>query len=280
MNTTVIYNYLDYRAFINDMLKFKKQKNHNFSLRFLANKAGFNSHNFISLVVKGKRNLTKDSVFKLAKGLSLNKQESEFFENLVFMNQASTHEEKNHYYKKMVSVKGYVNIHKIEKASYDYFSKWYYPVISEIVTLGDRKFTPKQIAETLSPRITPKETEKALNVLMELNLIKKTEEGLWEKCNQAVTTGLEVKSLIITNFHKEMLKLANESIERHSPEERDISGVVLKVNKDAMKEIKEKIDTFRNEIAGMELNIKDPDKIVYLNIQAFPLTNSIESNEE
>ncbi len=76
----------------------------------------------------------------------------------------------------MMSMKGFVKIHHLEKSRYTYFSKWYYPVVREIIMFGDRNYSPAQIAAVLSPAITEKEAEKALKLLIELELIKQEEE--------------------------------------------------------------------------------------------------------
>jgi uncharacterized protein (TIGR02147 family) len=55
------------------------------------------------MVVKGKRNLTTNSISKIAKGLGLNKQERAYFEDLVLMNQAKDHEQKDYYYQRITS---------------------------------------------------------------------------------------------------------------------------------------------------------------------------------
>ncbi|NLD37291.1 MAG: TIGR02147 family protein [Desulfatiglans sp.] len=93
------------------------------------------SPNFLKLIIDGKRNLSNEGTGKVAKGFEFKKQEREYFENLVFMNQASSHDDKDYYYKKMMTVNGYLKSHKIDKAGYAYFSKWYYPVIDQKVCM-------------------------------------------------------------------------------------------------------------------------------------------------
>ncbi len=279
MSQPTIFSYLDYRSFLKDNIEYKKNENKKFSYRYFSNKGGFSSTNFLSLVVKGKRNLTNESIAKIARAFTFKKQEREFFENLVYMNQASNHDEKNYYYQKMMSLKPFSKINKLNKASYEYFSKWYYPVVREIVMFGDRKYTPEQVAGLLNPKITPKQAEKALKLLLKLELIQKDSAGRWRKSDNIVSTGPEVKSLVIANFHKEMMKIAAESIERYPAGKRDISGLVLSINSKTIEEIKRKIDKFRNELAELELKDKNTNQIVYINIHAFPLTDEIIQEE-
>ncbi len=272
MNRPVVFDYLNYRLFLKDMFCHRKLKDKYFSYRYFAGKSGFASPNYIKLVIDNKRNLTNGSIAKIAKGFSLKKREREYFENLVFMNQATDHDERDRYYRKMMSSKGYGNIQKIEKASYEYFSRWYYPVIREIAIMGDGQYTSDEIANLLIPQIKPKDTEKALELLLQLGLIKKDGEGRWKQCDRAISTGPEVKSLVITNFHRDMLRLASESMERFSSEQRDISALTISINGDKMAEIKKRIVAFREEILELACSDQDDDQVVQINIQAFPLT--------
>jgi uncharacterized protein (TIGR02147 family) len=268
----IIFDYLDYRAFLKDLFEYKKQRNYLFSYRVFAGKAGFSSPNFLKLIIDGKRNLSNEGIGKVAKGFEFKKQEREYFENLVYMNQASSHDDKDYYYKKMMTVNGYLKSHRIDKAGYAYFSKWYYPAIREMVVFGDRSITPDKIAQSLNPGITAREAEKALDVLQELGLVIRNKKGLWEQADTVVSTGPEVKSLIITNYHKEMMKLGMEAIERYPSDERDISAVILSVKKEKFKEFKQRIIAFREELLKIACEEKDPDQVIQINIQAFPLT--------
>lgn len=272
MKRPSIYEYLDYRAYLRDLFGFLKETRRHFSHRFFAREAGFASPNYLKLVMDGKRNLTNESVAKVAKGFRLNRAEREFFENLVFMNQAPSHEERNHYYQRMMAVKGFAEVHRIDKASYDYFSKWYCPVIREIVGFGDRRRTPGEIARILDPPITPREAEKALKLLMDLGLIRKDADGRWEKVSKTVSTGPEVKSLVIANYHREMLRLAAESLERHPAAERDITSVTISVHRGRMAELKERTARFRRELLEMACDDEDADRVIQVNLQVYPLS--------
>lgn len=274
----IIYHYLDYRIFLDDMFCFRKNKDDFFSYRYFSQKAGFASPNFLKLVINNHRNLTAKSIAKMAIGFKLTNPERDYFENMVFMCQAKTHTDRNHYYRKMMNLKVRNGVHRLAKASYDYFSKWYLPVIREVVLFEDRKLTASMIAKCLNPRISTKEAEKALATLVELKLIHKGSDGRWQQTNEIVTTGAEVKSMIIGNFHREMLRLAEESIERFPSEERDITSVTISINHAKMKHIKERCAAFRKELLEMTCGL-NADQVIQINIQAFPLT-TIKNKEQ
>ena len=269
-----IFDYLDYRRYLKEMFEYLKRKDKKFSFRYFAQKSGFASPNFIQLVFDGKRNLSLTSLSKIAKGFGLKKKEREFFEILVFMNQAKTHEDKNHYYQKLMAIKGPSGVRHLDKASYEYFSRWYYPVIREVIRFKGGAMGEAEIARHLSPPISMTQAIKALELLTELNLIRKNGQGVWEATDTVVTTGPEVESLVIANFHREMITMAKEAIERFPREKRDITALTLSINEGSIPELKKRIALFRKELLQFACSEKASNQVVQINFQLFPLTET------
>ncbi len=272
MKRPIAFNYLDYRTYLKDLFAFRKQQDSFFSYRYFSGKAGFASPNFLKLVIENQRNLSHTGIRKVARGFGLKGQELDFFENLALMNQATSHEDRNHYYRKMIAVEGYKKAHKIAKESYEYFSKWYYPVIREIVTFGNGDLTAEEIASLLQPKITKNQAVTAINLLLKLKLIRKNSEGKWEQTSQDISTGPEVKSLVVANFHKEMMKLAAASIDNVPAQQRDIGAVTLSIDRKNLSELKSRVVAFRKELLAYAGGNEDPDRVVQINIQVFPLS--------
>ncbi len=257
------------------MFAYRKNVNKRFSYRLFSSKAGFSSPNFLKLVTDGQRNLSHVSVEKMAKGFGLKSQETKFFRNMVFMNQASSHTKKDHYYRKMTAMRSYTRIHRVDKRHYEYFSRWYYPVIREIIVFGDRKFTPSQIAKLLNPKISTKEAEKAIKILLELGLIEKDASGRWKQESRVVTTEPEIRSFVVANYHREMLKLAIESIDRFEPEQRDLRSLTLSVKQETVEELKKKIESYTMELLEYMSKEEDAEQVVQINMQLFPLSKRL-----
>jgi uncharacterized protein (TIGR02147 family) len=276
----VINDYLDYRAYLKDMFSYLKEEDRYFSYRFFSRKAGFSSPNFLQLVITKKRNLTHDSALKVCRGFGLKKIEREYFESLVWFNQAADNNDRNHYYKKLMALKKDASARKLDKDSYEYFSKWFYPVIREVAVLGKRSMASDEIARFLSPSISVKDVENALSALENLGLIERDKKGRYKQTQRFVTTGPEVQSLIIANYHKEMLRLATESIERHKSVERDISALTLSIHSEKIPELKEYLSGIRRDILEKYGDEADSDRVVQLNIQLFPLTDILSKEEQ
>jgi uncharacterized protein (TIGR02147 family) len=89
-----------------------------------------------------------------------------------------------------------------------------------------------------------------------------------------VSTGPEVKSLVVANFHREMMRLAAESIERFPADRRDVSALTISCREGRMEEIKERIAAFRQEMLDLACAEDEGGQVMQINIQAFPLTET------
>lgn len=95
---------MDYRVFLKDYYNQKKEANPAFSLRVFSDKIGFKAKDFISRVMNGEKNLSTQSIPKVASGLRLGKHETEFFISLVEFNQAETSDDRDEAFNKMQAV--------------------------------------------------------------------------------------------------------------------------------------------------------------------------------
>jgi uncharacterized protein (TIGR02147 family) len=157
-----IFDYSDYRQFLKEYYESHKALNPAFSYRYLAQKAGVNSAPFFKFILEGKRNLTKATILKTCIALKLNDREAEYFENLVFFNQAKTVAEKNHFFARLVEKQRHRNVAKIKEHQLEYFSEWYHCIVRELVCLQDFNDDYARLARRLFPVITPREAEKSV----------------------------------------------------------------------------------------------------------------------
>lgn len=267
-----IFNYLDYRRFLRDWYEAAKKTRASFSYRTFSKRAGFRSTNFFKLVMDGERNLTEESLVKFMTGLKLNKQEQEFFRNLVFFNQAKTHEEKDLYYQCLIRSKKYNQLKPIERQHYEYYSTWYHPVVRELAVSKDFDGTPEWIAKKVFPPITPAQAANSMELLEQLGFIEKIGENKWRQSSTLLSTGPEIVSHIVVNYHKNLLDVTKEILETVSAAKRDISTMTLGVAKERLPELKKKIQEFRQEILKLVSTDTHPEEVVQLNIQLFPVT--------
>ena len=267
-----LFEYMNYREYLRDAYEDKKAKSSFYSYRLFSQKAGFKSPNFLKLAMDGDRNLTKESSFRFSKAFGHNKREAEYFENLVFFNQSKTLEEKNAYLSKLMKYRIKTDLKKIEVSEYAYLSQWYHPVVRELVTSVDFRDDYKRLGQTLVPPITAVEAEKSVALLADLKFILRREDGTYAKTSAQLTTGFQVQSIGVANFHKAMINLASESIERIPAARRDINSLTLSVSDETYRTIISRAQQFATELLHIAESDQNNEIVAQVNIQIFPLS--------
>ncbi len=267
-----IFEYLDYRLFLREIYQYEKARRPQFSFRFFSRQAGFSSPNFLKLVMDGQRNLGKDSVERFCKALHLGAEEARFFGDLVALNQAASNDEANRAFERVSQSRRFQKARKIDGGMFEYLSNWYYPAIRELAGRSDFRDEPAWIARQLVPRITTAEAKTALKLLFELGLLVRGEEGRVVRGDPSLTTGHEVQSIAVVNYHRQMLERAAGSMELVRREQRDVSALTVCISAGTVTELKERIHRFRDEL--LERCDADPKghAVYQLNIQLFPLS--------
>lgn len=241
------------------------------SFRTFSQKAGFKSTNIFKLVMDGERSLTEDSIAKFAIGLKLNKQETEFFRNLVYMNQSDNHDARDNHYKKMLQSKKYSSLKPIEKNQYEFYADWYHAVVRELICSENFKGDMDWLLNKISPSITEAQALKSIELLENLGFVKK-EADQYIQQEALITTGPEPASIALHNYHQNMLTLAKELLPVVPATKRDISALTLGVSADKIPELKKRIRQFREDILKLVSEDNNPEQVIALTLQMFPLT--------
>ncbi len=227
-------------------------------------------------MIDGKRNVSPHGIEKFVHGLHLGGDEAEYFENLVFFGQAETLAEKNRYYERMSRHRSFRQIRGLDRDQFEYFSKWYYPAIRELI--GTRRFRndPAWIAQALNPPIPVQAATRAIGLLLSLRLIERLPDGALRQMDPIVSSGAEIRSLVVRNYHGEMIQKSLRALDLSPANERDISSVTLSIPESLISDLKERIACFRRELLTTIGKSTTPaDQVYQLNIQLFPLTRKL-----
>ena len=266
-----IFHYTNYRLFLKASYEHLKKTRKAFSYRYFSQKCGYKSPNFLKMVIDNQRNLSEESTEKFIDFFKLKKKEADYFRLLVQFNQAKTNQIKTELAQKILKQSTFKRMHPLSQDHFEYYSKWYYVAIREILATKKIKLDAATIADLLTPAVSIKEVESALEALLRLGLIEK-KQNRFVQSQELITTGDEVASAAIASYHKNMMSLAGDSIDTIDRSLRDISAVTVSLSPDNISELKTLIQKFRKEV--MELSEQDQNKqtVYQVGIQMFPLS--------
>jgi uncharacterized protein (TIGR02147 family) len=271
-NVVDVFQYLDYRAFLRDYYLERKVQRSSFSYRGFSRRAGLGSPNYLKLVIEGERNLTPAMAARFAKACGLEEESAAFFENLVAFNQAKSVRERENCFARLAGFRRYRSVRKLELKHAEYHSTWYLPAIRELAARSDFVPDPAWIARTLAPPISEQRAKAALATLKALGLLTGDERGQLRQSEPLVSTGPELHRVYIARYHRVMLRRAAASISLFGSAERDLSSLTLCLGRDGMERIKRRLRNLRRELLEMSELEGDPEQVVQINFQAFPLS--------
>jgi uncharacterized protein (TIGR02147 family) len=275
-----VFNYTDYRRYLDDFYHERKRVSRAFSYRFFAKRAGINSVGLYKDVVEGRQRLGRALIFKFSNAIGHTKKEAEYFANMVFFNEADTVEERTLYFDRMVACQK-TKARLVETTKYEYYQKWYYSAIRALVSIGRFRDCPadhRTLAKTLNPRIRPDEAKKALNALERLGFIARDSSGVFHVADAVLTTGTlkpeaSIASLNVLNFQKEMNALSHESLDRFGAGSINLSTLTLGISASTVEAVKEELAAVRNKIAALAEKDNMADRVYQLNMQFFPMSD-------
>ncbi len=273
-----IFDYTDFRKYLEDYYNEKKNRNLNFSYQYLAKKAGFNNRGFAYNIVKGKKNLSRANCFKVSQALRHNRDETDYFENLVAFNQAKALEEKQHFFEKLRQIKargkGYSKAQLVCHDQYEFYSRWYHSAVRSLIDMYTFRNDFKWLARMVTPAITAKQARLSVELLKKLGMIKRLKNGTCGIAHKSITTGKEVVGLAVQNFHGECADLAKNAIRNMAKENRSITGLTLGISKASYDRIVEETLRFQENIMDIANADQNADRVYQYNFHIFPVSKA------
>jgi uncharacterized protein (TIGR02147 family) len=265
-----IYSFFDYREYLNAVYNFRKQNESSFSHRTFSQEAGISSPNYLFRVLKGDRTLNGDYIEKFCDALHLTSNEKKYFTTLVYFNNESDTSTKERCLHSLLSIRYRRGINRIDDKKLQFFNKWYYPVIRELAVIIDFKEDFNLLARSCLPRITAQQCMNAVSYLLKNGFLEKNKNGTFKRADPVISSGDEVKSVVLRDYHKQTLNQSIDALNTIAPENRDISSVTLCVSRKTYSAMKKEIQDFRKRLLTMAKEDKNPEMVCLAGFQLFP----------
>ena len=266
-----IFEYSDYRLFLRDYLLEARSRGGILTYEELGRRVGFASKGFVTQIIQGKCNIPKDKIRTFGRALGLKKKEQRYFELLVRFDQAKTHRAKNESFQKLTS-RFKTRIRHIGPDKYEFYRTWYYSAIRSLLAYHPFTGDYKNLAQQLTPAITPGQARKAVELLTRLSLIVIKEDGYYHLTDRILSTGDSIGSIALANFQRATMDLAKEALERFQKPERDSSTLTLGLSKEGYRAASQKIAALRKDLLDIARFDRKIDRVIQINLHAFPLT--------
>ena len=276
-NRPNLFDYFDYRDFLQDFYHFHKKRNSAYSYRLFARKAKLGSPNYLKLVVDGKRRITDRTLYQFSRGLGLSRDEEKYFRELVMYQEVSDPDSKDQHLKALMKYQEKQRTPTpLTETRSRVLADWYHLVIRELVATKNFKEDPTWIAKRFGGKISEAQATESVELLLQLRLLKRNSEGRLEQMEPLLTSSGDVPGHLLRSLHRVYLRKALASIFSLPSEKREMSGLLLAIPAHRVKEVKEEIKEFRkkmNRKYGMD---KNAEEVFFAGLYLFPVTQKTE----
>ena len=247
------------------------QHNPRYSMRRFAQALGI-SHTVLSLVLSGKRPLSKKAVAQV----------SDFFgmgptERARLLAHRYSDGEKGRSGTAVADERRVhldVASHQMTLDTFSVISDWYHFAILSLLEIPQAKFEARWMAGKLG--ISEIEAKDAIERLQRLGLVEKDNQGKWKQAGTPIRFDNQDSTAATRKYYRQLLSRALESLEHDPAETRDFTSMTLAIDPKDLGLAREKIRAFRRSLTR-ELESRGKPKQVYnLNIQIFPLSKPME----
>jgi len=270
-----VLDYLEYREFLKDWFIESKKDNRFTSYRYLGQKTGVDPA-WLVRVFQKEGHLNEEALPAFIRLCGFDDRRAEYFRILYRFCKTKAKSSLSELYCRLMELRE-MEARVLTSPEFMYFGNWACTALRALIGISENTSDLHAVANHLNPPISQKDAHNALEVLKQLKLIEPDGHGGWNITQQIVTTGGEVKSRAVRDFHRRTLELAQESLDRHSIAERDVSSIVFTVDQADIPEFKQRIEDFRRGLLQFAKKSEHANRVYALNVSMFPLSEVVEN---
>jgi uncharacterized protein (TIGR02147 family) len=159
----------------------------------------------------------------------------------------------------------------VRENQHKYYAKWYYAVVFSYLGLDKKKSTPKEMAAEIFPALEEAQVQESIDILMELELVKKSERGYALTRNHLVSGGFSGE--VALEYNRQIQGLTNSLAAEDITRFRAFSTQVTTVSNESLKAIRKKFSAFQEEMKDIVAKDKGTDKVCTVVFQIIPNTH-------
>ena len=261
---------LNYKEILLREYKKRKQRNPRYTLNSFARDLQI-SNSRLSQILKGKLGLSEKAAVLLSEALKLSESESKVFCLTAKLSSSRRSIDKEKAKRKLTEIKSKMKFKEVDLRRFSLVSDWYYYALLEALNVKSVKSDYSNLEEISKfCNLDSGLVRKTYDELLTEGFIQSV-NGLLKEKNSYTATPSDIPSDSIKEYQSQIIKRAERSILAQDLTKRDISSIVISINKRDIERLKDKIKKFRRNIAKEFGSGNDKDAVYCLAIQLFDI---------
>ena len=263
-----VFMYLDYREYLKDVLETLQKDG--LSLRSIQEQMKFQGSAFFSRILDGTRPLSLTNAKRIAEAWEMDESESQYFIDLVNFGNERNMDRREVHLKKLLSARSANTEYALQDSSLKFFSKWYYPVLRDLLPLVPAGTSAEKIGRMFTPALRAPQVQSGIDYLTRAGFISVSEEGKYQVTDAIISTPPRVRSTILRKYHLKNLEINGEVYDSFSSDDRSITSVTCSLSKEGFEKVREEIQSLRERILAIAREDKSPDRVCHVGFQLVP----------
>jgi len=270
-----VFEYLEYRDLLKEAYEERKLSMPLYSYRMMGERLGVDG-SYLFRVLQKELHLPARCMPQAVEFLELTGRSAEYFQLIAAYQREKKAKARHEILDKALSLRDVVRS-KVEEKELAFFRDWWVVAVRCLLEVVGGRANPKELASRLSPKVSEAEVAQALDLLLELGLVKKGASGRLVLSQTHLTALGDEKSKAVRAFQRQILGMAQESIERFPKGTRDVSTLTVAIDQNAMSEIREMMRESRRQIQKRVEEVSSPDRVMQIAMAFFPLAPAVEA---
>lgn len=263
-----VFMYFDYREYIKAVLE-NLQKNGS-SLRMLQEQMGLQGSAFFSRILDGSRPLSMKNAKSVSSFLELSPDEAEYFFDMVQFGNEKNVDERESLLRKLLTVRANKKEFALQDSALQFFSKWYYPVLRDLLPLLPAGVTPAEIGRMFTPVLRAPQVQSGIDYLIKAGFVSLDESGVYQVKDPIVSTPPRVRSTMLRKYHLKNLEINREVYDEFNIDDRSFSSVTCSLSKTGFEKVRMEIASFRDRVLAIAREDQKPDRVCHVGFQLVP----------
>lgn len=272
-NKINIYEYSDYRKFLQDFYELEKSLDPTFSYRVFAAAVDIDASLLVK-ILQGKRHVSTKNIESFVQFFRYKEGKAEYFREMIAYGKAKTDDQVRKHFETLQKMRP-AACRELDEARYRYFQQWFYPMIRSALDVFDYRGENHAAAlgDSCIPKLTATQVQNAVDALLQLGLAHKQNNGRIAPTEAHIKTKERWLSASISDYQKSITELAQRSIAETPKEERDISTLTMALDSTQIHKIREILADTRKSIVKVVNAMPSQicDSVYQLNFQLFPM---------
>ena len=238
------------RQLLKDELARRSERNPHYSLRAFARSLGM-SHTVLSLVLSGKRPLSKKAAVLVATALALTPDEAHALFRLRTGKTTPFVPEPT----------------SMDLDTFAVIAQWYHFAILSLLELPDARLEAEWIGRQLI--ISSQDAALAIDRLIRLGILAQPDDGRWKQTKKSFRLDPRSSTAATRRFQLQLLNKAIESLQNDPLEKRDHTSTTFAMDPALLPYAKARIQKFRRELTSELEQLGTPSRVYNLTLQLF-----------